>query len=246
MSAVSANYRELLPDEIQSVADACAQAWQDATIPEKQLEIVKSELTAFRSGLPVVPYDALVKTVRHIPMRVLMARPNVLDVGASSGYYREVLQASGFRFLYRAVDFSSAFKTLAERLYPGIAYDVADARKLPYPDNSHDIVLNSAVIMHTLEYEQVIQETARVAKQYVIFHRTPIGDGPTRYWQKDAYGIPCLEIHFNEAELLKLFDKAGLELAQSVNVFWDDAQRFGHRAYLLRKVSAGERQWERA
>lgn len=243
---MSTNYRELQPHEIQYVADACADAWQDATIPEKQYEVVRAELTAFRSGLPVVPYDALVKTVRHIPMRVLLAHPTVLDVGASSGYYREVLQTAGFRFIYRGCDFSEHFKQLAERLYPGIAYDVADARNLKYDENSFDIVLNSAVIMHTLEYEQAIRETALVAKHYVIFHRTPISGGPTRFWQKEAYGVPCLEIHFNEAELFRLFDKAGLELVQQVSVFWDDGHRFGHNAYLLRKVGTGERQWQTA
>lgn len=246
MPSVSTNYRELSPAEIQQVADECAQAWQDATIPARQYEIVKPELEAFRHGQPVAPYDALVKAVRHIPMRVLMSRPSVLDVGASSGYYREVLQIAGFRVQYRGVDFSQAFKELATELYPGIDFDVADARDLPYADDSHDIVLNSAVIMHCREYEQVIRETARVAKHYVIFHRTPITTGPTSYWRKDAYQIPVLEIWFNELDLHRLFNQAGLELVHQCNVFWDDRTRFGHRTYLLRKPSRSEREWERA
>lgn len=247
-SLVSANYRELAATEVERVANDYANAWQDASIPQRQFELaVKDELENYRRGLPCLPFDALVKTLRKLPHGCGQAGLKLLDVGASGGYYSEVLQLAGFRFEYTGCDFSPTFQELAQRLYPEIAFDVADARDLPYADDSFPIVVNGAVLMHTLEYPAVISETARVASKYVIFHRTPIlSDRPTTFFTKDAYGIRVLEIHFCEAELLQRFDDNGLGLLHTECVFWDRAAHFGHRTYFLRKISAMEREWERA
>lgn len=233
---ISTNYRELAHSEVEAVAAECASAWQDPQIPRRQYELAaKPELDKYRNQQPVAPFDALVKCLRQIPLKHTGSRSKILDVGASAGYYRAVLRMSGYFMQYTGCDFSEAFKDLAEELYPDMAFDVADARHLPYHDDFFEIVLNGAVIMHCREYEQVIRETARVASRYVIFHRTPITTGPTSYWHKEAYGIPCLEIHFNEAELLRIFDSHRLRLIHSEDVFRDG--NFGHRSYLLAKES---------
>lgn len=234
MSAISTNYRELQSSEVATVAAECAQAWTDPAIPARQYELaVKPELDKYRKGEPVAPFDALVKCLRQIPLKHTGSRSKLLDVGASGGYYRQVLRMSGYFMQYTGCDFSEAFKALAEELYPDMAFAVADARHLPYHDDFYEIVLCGAVLMHCLEYEQVIAETARVASRYVIFHRTPIVDGPTKYYVKDAYSVPCIEIHFNERELRGIFDSHGLKLVHSEDVFCDGS--FGHRSYLLEK-----------
>lgn len=205
----------------------------DPAIPERQYELAaKPELEVYRTGGTCAPFDALVNAMRHIPAHPHMS---LLDVGASGGYYSEVLKIGGFDFQYHGIDFSSAFKELAARLYPGIWFDVGDARSLPYHDDFFEVVLNGAVIMHTLEYPKVIQETARVSSKYVIFHRTPIRTytAATNFYLKEGYGVPMFEVHFNESELLGLFNQSGLELLHTENVFFDGT--FGHRTYLLKK-----------
>lgn len=235
--SVSTNYRQLRPDEVEAVAQECQHAWADPAIPRRQYELaVKPELDKYRRGEPVAPYDALVKCLRQIPLKYTGVRSKILDVGCSSGYYRAVLRMSGYFMQYTACDFSPEFKELAEELYPDMAFGVADARHLPHHDDFFEVVLNSAVIMHVAEYEQVIRETARVAKNYAIFHRTPIVDGPTKYYVKDAYSVPCIEIHFNERELRGIFDSNGLTLIHSEDVFREGS--FGHRSYLLAKAEA--------
>lgn len=234
MLSVSSNYRELLPSEVDEVAKECANTWLDPAIPERQYELaVRSELASFRMGGKVAPFNALLACLGHLDMGF---SPSLLDIGASSGMYSEVLELAGYGFEYRACDFSPAFAVLAEKLYPGIAFDVADARSLPYADNAFDVVMSGGTIMHIREYGQVIREAARVASKYVIFHRTPITADHTSFWVKDAYGIPCLEIHFNELELLSLFMESGLEILHIEDVFRQ--YRFGHKSYLLKKKHA--------
>lgn len=247
-TSVSANYRELAPAEVDRSAADLKNAWQDSEIPQRQYDrAVRPELEALRDGFACPPFAALANCIRKLPVGCTMAKPKLLDVGASGGYYSEVLQEYGFRFDYQACDFSPAFKELAERLYPGIAFDVADAANLPYADASFPIVLHGAVLMHALNYPQLIAEAARVCGKYLIFHRTPILENrPTTFFEKEAYGVRCIELHFNEAELLQRFDEAGLSLLHTECVFWDAAAHFGHRSYLLKKTSEMEREWERA
>lgn len=235
MKSVSANYRELHVSEVEAVAAELAKAWQDPAIPARQyVLIVKSELELFRAGSIQEPYAAFLRCIRRLPAMMNRNGTTFLDAGASGGYYSEILRRSGFQYDYVGMDFSPAFRELALRLYPGIVFDIGDARQLPYPTSSFDIVLSSAVMMHNLEYEHVLAEAARVSKQYVLLHRTPVEtERRTRYWIKEAYGVPCLEIHFNESELFNLFAKYGLSVIWQDDVFFDGS--FGHRDYLLQK-----------
>lgn len=198
--------------------------------------MVKTELANLRNGFACAPFSALVRCIQRLPAELLASNPRLLDVGAASGYYSEILRLAGFTFDYTGLDFSTTFKELAETLYPGIAFDVGDARALPYADHSFDAVLTSAVIMHVLEYPQIIKEVARVAKQFVIFNRTPVSvNKATSFWVKEAYGVPVLELAFNESELRGLFKDCGLTLMHSETVFW--AHDSGHRTYLLMRTT---------
>jgi Methylase involved in ubiquinone/menaquinone biosynthesis len=211
MSAISTNYRELQSEEIAEVAAECRDAWKHPAIPHRQFELVtKRELEQFRKGESVAPWDALIRCWQRIPLTASF-NPTVLDVGASGGYYNEVLRIAGYSVDYTCVDFSEHFARLADELYPGIAYDVADACDLPFDADAFTTVIHSACIMHCLDYPKAIQEAARVAEHCVIFNKTPLA-AQTTYFRKKAYGVPCLEIHFNEAEFLQLCRQSGLEL----------------------------------
>lgn len=233
----STNYRRLDPNEIVRVAAECATAWQDPAIPQRQYDLaVEHELEQLRIGKFCAPFSALMQCLRRLPLGVSLKFPTLLDVGASSGYYSEVLRLANFKCRYMGCDFSEAFAALARTLYPNINYDVADARRLPYPSNFFDIVLHGAVLMHCLEYELAIMEATRVADKYVIFHRTPVLlDKPTEFYVKDAYGVRTLEIWFNQDDLNSIFKSNRLVLVHSETVFMDATERRGHKTYLLAK-----------
>lgn len=235
--AVSTNYRRLSLSEVENAAADCAAAWKNPEIPKRQYDLaVKGELEVYRNGGKVAPFDTLVSCLKRIPEELNRADVKLLDVGASGGYYSEVLRLRGFAYDFTALDFSEAFRDLAVSLYPGIQFKVGDARDLPFSDKSFDIVLNAACLMHCRDFGQVIRSTARVAKKYVIFHRTPIAEGPNHYWIKEAYQIPVLEIWFNEDALLELFAVHGLTVVHFEDVFRNSASGLTHRTYLLEKL----------
>ena len=234
---ISGDYEKLETQEkIREATAKYGDAWKDPSIPEKQYELaVKVEIDKYRKGAGCAPFDAFVRALLHIPNQLDEEKTTLLDVGASSGYYKEVLEIAGFKYSYTGMDFSPHFKTLAEKLYPGIKFDVGDALNLPYADDSFDIVVSGCCMIHVLDYEKIIAETARVASQYALFHRTPVNlVGPTEFFLKKAYDVPCIEIHFNEQELIGLFSKYGLKLVYLTDVFKVDG--FAHYEYLLEKT----------
>lgn len=224
--AVSEHYREITLEEIPGIN---TDAWKDPLIPKRQYDlVVKLEMEEFRKGNLKEPYAALLRCFEQIPVMEL-GYPNVLDIGAASGYASEILERAGHKVRYTGVDFSKAFKDLAEEIYPGIDFQVADARTLPFHDDFFEIVLSSACIMHIKEYEQAVNEAIRVARRFVVFHRMAVTDYPTTYFSKEAYGVQCLEVHINETELLKMFEREGCELLYVTEVYK------GYRSYLVYK-----------
>ena len=228
---VSTNYRKLDPREVDAVALECAEAWQSELIPWRQYDVVKPELESFSNGTPLPVYDAFIRCMQKIP-----PQSNLLDIGAAGAHYGRILQLAGFHLGYTAFDFAESFQRFARTIYPDVNYVVGDARRLPYHDDHFDIVLHSACLMHIREYAQAVKEAARVTRKYVIFHRTPVfTEQETSFYIKDGYGVPMFEIHFNEAELIRLFQANGLDVVYTTDVFWTEAEGFGHRDYLLAK-----------
>jgi ubiquinone/menaquinone biosynthesis C-methylase UbiE len=107
---------------------------------------------------------------------------------------------------YQGCDFSPAFIRIARQIYPSIRFDVEDATRLSYDANSFDIVVSGCCLLHIPEYEKAIAEVARVSREFVVFHRTPVlhMTGPT-FFTKSAYGVEMLEIHFHEQQLVRMF-----------------------------------------
>lgn len=227
----------LTSSEAAAMAAAFDAAWQDVSIPANQYCMaVREELKRLREGHLCAPFKALVDCFKELPMDFVLGKPSLLDIGASGGYYSEVLKTERFPVDYTGMDFSKTFKQFAEQLYPGIRFDVGDARHLPYSARQFDIVLSGAVLMHVFEYEEAIKEAIRVSNRYVLFHRTPVISGglPTAFYSKEAYGVRCLEIHFGQRELVGLFSKHGLLIRHIADVFVDGD--FGHVSYLLEKM----------
>ena len=112
---------------------------------------------------------------------------------------------------YTGIDYSDAMIARARAHYPSAAFEVADATRLPYPDNAFDIVFNGVSLMHIIDYPAAIREAARVAATLCIFHSVPVfDDHQTTYLRKYAYGAPVVEIIFGKQELMSLCQAAGL------------------------------------
>src|SRR5688572_7111386 len=232
-TGISEAYRELTQAELDIFEETYESAWKDPAMPERQYRrVVADELQRMRVGEEILPYKVALDCLRMLPA---MESPSLLDVGASSGYYSEVLKIGGFDCQYTACDYSPSFQEIAKRLYPGIRFDVADARALPYETGSYEIVLHGAVVMHLRAYRKAIAEAARVSKRYVILHRTAIEEIiGTTFYAKEAYSQPTLEVHLDPKELQGIFDEVGLKVIGSIDLFMTDTG-YGHRSYVLEK-----------
>lgn len=232
---MSSAYRELTSEEeILRVASGTETAWQHPAIPMRQYELVRHEIETFRVRKNNEPFSAFIRCLEQMSGPIMNERGSrLLDVGASAGYYGEILKMIGWRGQYTACDSSRAFVEMAQGVYPGIDFDLCDARSLPYCDEWFDVVLSGGCIMHIYEWRKVIRELARVSGHYVILHRTPISETQTRYFEKIAYDVRCLEIHFNENDLFEECVMAGLMPKYQTTIFWDTPMKYGHRSYLL-------------
>jgi len=208
---VSSNYVVIQNNEVDSESKRLRSAWLALGIPEKQRKLVDKQLKKYRSGAQIDVFDIFVKSLRELPIN----DPNMslLEVGCSSGFYSEVLEIAKLSFNYSGCDYSRHFIDLAHKNYPHFKFDVEDATNLSYKDASFDIVVSGCCLLHIPDYPRAILETARVARSYAVFHRTPVVWGqPERWYRKMAYGVETVEIHFNEIEFVSLLDAAGFEL----------------------------------
>lgn len=236
---LSSNYVSLKFDEAAGESARLRNSWKNSALPQRQRELVDQQLRQYRSGIRVDVFDVFVDSLRSLPNFETGA--SLLEVGCSSGFYSEVIEIARMPIRYSGCDYSDAFIRLAKEKYPLIEFAVEDATDLHYPDDSFDIVVSGCCLLHIPEYSKAIEETARVARSYAIFHRTPVVWGqPEQWYSKHAYGVETVEIHFNEPDFLALLDKNGLELIATHTLSEEsgDASRIqGHanRTYVYRK-----------
>lgn len=188
--------------------------WQDPDLPRKQYAIVKNQLAEIATSQHFPGHmQALIDQMKIIDE----PKSTVLEIGCSSGYNSEVMKLAGIDISYTGCDYSQPFIHLAKELYPGLPFDVCEATTLPYADGQFHTAISGCCILHILDYPKAIQETARVAQRYVIMSRTPVIHlQPTTYTKKIGYGIPMVEIFFNENELYHIFRNAGLRIVDVI------------------------------
>lgn len=218
----SANFR-LLTDPVEIYnAKLLKEAWKNPELPMLQWNAFEKERIAVTEGRynEVAPYRAFLSCADFIDKRELGERKDILDVGASSGYYHDLLVAGGFsNWYYTACDYSPAFKTHAAKVLPHVRFDVADICDLPYADKTFNIVSADIVSIHLEDWKKAISEIARVASEYLILHRVFTIKTPTEFYLKTGYEIPMTEIWYNEQELYQEVRNNGWNILYGDSVF---------------------------
>ena len=116
----------------------------------------------------------------------------ILDVGCGAGVVTKKLRDEGFDAI--GIDFSPD----AGKEIPGY-FKVADARDIPYPDNSFDMVLCTGVLEHIEEkdIDQVYSEMKRVGGKIMA----TIGFRKSNYyWMKNGKKSPEYHITIRPIE----------------------------------------------
>ena len=224
----SADYRVLGGiDEARAAANSSG-GWFAARTVLRQERAYRKLIAAMKDGEPRLDFRLAAEAVAATGL----PNPRLLEIGCGSGYYSEVLATllpDGVR--YTGIDYSDAMIARAREHYPDIAFEVADATKLPYADQSFDIAFNGVSLMHILDYRAAIREAARVAR-FCIFHSVPVFDAyQTTYLSKYAYGAPVVEVVFGRQELMSLCGDAGLRLIREwPGIAYDVHEVTGHHS----------------
>lgn len=150
-----------------------------------------------------------------------------LDVGCGTGILTEVLLQLCAPESINAVDCAEQqVEAAAHRLHAnGVAFQVADACKLPFPDASFDVVASGLVVNFIADRTAAVAEMRRVARPggvlaaYVWdFTEELSPSGPLRRSMRrvgaEVPAIPGAEASRTQA-LLSLFEQAGLERSEA-------------------------------
>jgi len=215
---VSSGFEILLDD----VHPKLLLGWKDRRVAERQDMAFAPVLQQMREGRPREDFTTLAAAVRLTGAKA----PLIVEVGCGSAWNAEVLTRLWNRpFRYIGMDYSPAMIALARRRDSQRPYLVGDATALPLRDRSCDILLSGTILMHLLGYQAAIQESRRVARRWCIFHTVPVMAGrKTTLLEKRAYGSPTIEVIFNEAELRRLFEEAGLRVRHVLPNIDDDLE----------------------
>lgn len=224
-------YRLLSNPNFRELKRTYSDVWKDESFPEKQWKRVEQQLKHI-NGVPEF------KSIRDLIKASRLINPSVLEIGCSSGYLSRVLP----KVKYEGTDYSKAFIEFAKLKFPKIKFTVNDATDLKYKDNMFDIVISGSCLLHIINHKKAIAEASRVAKKFVIFHRTPILHvTQTSYLTKSAYGHKMMDIFFNEEDLIDQFYKNNLAVVKSITLGLGKVsvfeEKMAMKSYLCKKVS---------
>jgi ubiquinone/menaquinone biosynthesis C-methylase UbiE len=216
---------------------ATSDSWKDPRMPREQREIVESELKMLYEGNPPPVFARAVEALSSIPGKEIQT---LLEAGCASGYYSEVIsQLLGNRFKYTGGDYSDAMLELARQKYPGVPFLKLDVCNIDLHDQSYDVVLSGAVIMHVEHWEKAIQELARVARKFLVLHRTPVTTGPVSRRESLSYAsVPIFFNQFNKKALVRLVESCGFQKIFEKEVYQDKKDRpVETLTYVFQRVS---------
>lgn len=207
---ISQTYQEITLE--QAMSEPLSEAWQNPAIANQQDTLASNEFEKWKAGKPLAPFDALQDC-----MKGLSRGQTILEIGCGTGYYLDVITWLCGGHDYFGVDYSAAAIDLAiEKRGPH--FRVMDATLLDFPNRAFSVVISGSVLLHIVDWRTALKEAARVCSDWLILHRTPVSDQPTKYFFKNAYGVKCVEIHFNRQELLDECALNGFSLSKSVFV----------------------------
>ena len=100
--------------------------------------------------------------------RVLFPGAKVLDVGCAAGGFYNIMKSIEPQIEYTGIDISEPAIEVARHKYPDARFKVTDGTKIPYDDNSFDLVHCVSVLVVVPRYEDVLKEMYRVSNRFVL------------------------------------------------------------------------------
>jgi SAM-dependent methyltransferase len=128
-------------------------------------------------------------------------RPLHLDFGCGPGHVIEALSPLG----YRHVGFDVSLQNLrSTRRWTGAAVVLGDATRMPFADDTFDLVTESGVLHHIEDWRSAVTEACRVSRRGVILDSEPSNDNLD--WGRIARIV--FEMRFPVFKLLSYVDES--------------------------------------
>ncbi len=106
--------------------------------------------------------NTVVKTTR--PLNI----DTILDVGYGEGFTLARLKKEKIGKSHEGIEYEDAAIELGKKLYPILEIKKGDIYKLPYKDNSFDLVVCTEVLEHLENPKKAYKELLRVSRKYVL------------------------------------------------------------------------------
>ena len=91
---------------------------------------------------------------------------SVLDVGCAEGFVLSRIQK--YADSCTGIDMDKSALSRGKELYPSLVFREGNAEKLPFEDNSFDLVVCTEVMEHLENPAAVLQEIKRVSRKWVL------------------------------------------------------------------------------
>ncbi len=125
---------------------------------------------------------------------------NVLDVGTGTGLFAQAFVERGLKV--SGVDVNPDMLAVARQFVPDGDFHVGTVEKLPFPDDSFDLVFLGLVLHESDDHLKTLKEALRVARQKVCILEWPYRDQP--------FGPPLIH-RLDPSDLAGLFKEAGFQ-----------------------------------
>ncbi|HEX6095282.1 MAG TPA: class I SAM-dependent methyltransferase [Thermoanaerobaculia bacterium] len=138
---------------------------------------VRAGLTPFGENVsPEVPNDLFVAHLSIYAFAAPHARGGrVLDIGSGAGYGSEFLRNAGANEVI-GLDLDPRNVRYAKRHYPNVAFQQADAEKLPRDLGTFDLILASNVLEHLHDVAPALETMRQMTRGPVVIAVPPIVD----------------------------------------------------------------------
>jgi ubiquinone/menaquinone biosynthesis C-methylase UbiE len=126
---------------------------------------------------------------------------NICEIGCGSAYNYNLIKIKLENFNYSGLD--SSHEALRKALTTQDSLNVVQgiSSHIPLLDNSFDLVIDGATLIHVTDWKNSLSEYYRISKKYLMLHSLTLTNSPTTIFTKYAYGSKLIELAFNYEEL---------------------------------------------
>lgn len=130
--------------------------WHQVPVDYYQQGVKKNLFQKFWHGEKIITAKKIIKTLKF---------SKCLDVGCASGYMLSEIAKAFPKSKYFGIDVYDRAISYAKKTYPKIEFKVAASEKIPYKNESFDLIICYETIEHVENPLKTLQEARRVLKK---------------------------------------------------------------------------------